>query len=873
MKNNQLHRKARCFTGLLFSTLIAVLALPGLSMAAPFGLWINPNSTNSYSDASKWIAIDGSLPGGVPGPSNDAYIFDGTLSVGAGGNFNPQQLIMGWENWHVGEFLQTGGTVRTEYWTKVGIAGNQVFNQSGGTFSAGDLAVGWINPGTSSVGTGVMNLSGGTFESRAATFIGLEGATGTINISGGTYNATGNSWGSFRIADYGTGTGTINLSGTGVVNASLYTAVGGWGNGTLNISGGTWNQASGGIVVGDAADLAWTGRGDVNQSGGTVNADYILLQKGTYNLNGGILSAYGVADTRAETTGIFNFNGGTLRARDNNADFIQGDTVEIKSAGGTVDSAGKEVWILKGMTGAGGLTKTGSGTLVLYAANSYSAGTTLNEGVLRLDNASAAGSGVITQSNASSTLQINTSGTVANAMSLFNLATLTNATLSGNKTINGTTYSVAAGSISTDSGILSGSGALTKAGNGTLVLTRSNTYSGGTTVSAGTLELGNGGSVAGNITNNATLSINRTDSSTLGNAISGTGALRKSGAGTAILTAANSYDGATTISEGVLRIGNSSALGSTNAGTVVQSGAQLRLFNGVAGSTSYGNGEALTISGDGGSFIGALRSGASGETNTYQGKVTLAANASVNAGSGTGLILDVSSGDAVDLGANTLSFLGAGTHAVKDRIVGTGGLNKDGTGVLTLAASNSFTGAVAVNAGLLNLNSATSGAAGAASSLSVATNATLLVSQSDQVNNSASVTLSGGTIQRASGVSEAFGSLNLTASSFLDFGGGTAGTITFNGLSYTPSAFLALDIANFNQGSSLVFQTTNNLSMTGFTFSGTGGFGSSSFNGSTFTITAIPEPSTLVAAAGMFGLLCTGALFRRAPHRSSSAVR
>ena len=364
---------------------LLAFALPCISMAAPFGIWNSANST--------WIPIDGALPGGVPGPGNDAYIFDGTLQVGAGGNFNPQQLIMGWESFHVGEFLQTGGTVRTEYWTKVGNAGNQVFNQSGGSFSAADLAVGWINPAVAGtpVGTGVMNLSGGTFESRAATFIANEGATGTINISGGTYNATGNGWGSFRIADFGTGTGTINLSGTGVVNASQYTAVGGWGNGTLNISGGTWNQASGGIVVGDAADLNWTGRGDVNQSGGTVNADYVFLQKGTYNLNGGTLAAYGVADTRAETTGVFNFNGGTLQARDNNADFIQGDTVEIKSGGATIDTAGKEVWVNKGMSGAGGLTKTGSGILKLDGANTYSGTTAVSQGTLTVNGSLAGG--------------------------------------------------------------------------------------------------------------------------------------------------------------------------------------------------------------------------------------------------------------------------------------------------------------------------------------------------------------------------------------------------------------------------------------------------------------------------------------------------
>ena len=390
MTNGQLHRNWLCSTCLLISTFFTVLALPSLSMAAPFGLWINPNSTFPYSDASKWIAIDGSLtPDGIPGPGNDAYIFDGTLQVGSGGNFNPQQLIMGWENWHAGEYLQTGGSTRTEYWTKVGIAGNQVFNQSGGTFSAGDLAVGWTRG--ANIGTGVMNLSGGTFESRAATFIANEGASGTINISGGTYNAIGNVWGSFRIADYGTGTGTVNLSGTGVVNAGQYTAVGGWGNGILNISGGTWNQATGGIVVGDAADLTWTGRGDVNQSGGTVNADYVLLQKGTYNLNGGNLSILGVADTRAETTGVFNFNGGTLLARDNSTNFIQADTVEIKSGGATINTTDKEVWVTKGMGGAGGLTKAGSGILRLDGANTYAGSTTVSQGTLTVNGSLAGG--------------------------------------------------------------------------------------------------------------------------------------------------------------------------------------------------------------------------------------------------------------------------------------------------------------------------------------------------------------------------------------------------------------------------------------------------------------------------------------------------
>jgi autotransporter-associated beta strand protein len=312
----------------------------------------------------------------------------------------------------------------------------------------------------------------------------------------------------------------------------------------------------------------------------------------------------------------------------------------------------------------------------------------------------------------------------------------------------------------------------------------------------------NGGSVSGNITNNANLTI-RTD---LVNVVSGAGSLTKEGAGIAALWNPNTYTGATVINGGQLMLAGAGAI-STNSAVQIASGASLRL-----------DGYYAPVD------INRTIGGLTGAGVLYSGGGTV----TVNKTSGS----DTFSGD----------------------IQGGQGLIKSGAGTLVLSGNNSFSGALAVNAGVLDLNASTGAAAASASTILVATNATLLVSKTDQVNNSAAVTLSGGTIQRASGVSEVFGSLNMTASSFLDFSGGTAGTITFSGITYTPSALLALDIANFNQGSVLVFQTTNNLSMTGFTFSGSGGFGSSSFNGSTFTITAIPEPSTYLAAAGLLAL-------------------
>jgi autotransporter-associated beta strand protein len=146
-----------------------------------------------------------------------------------------------------------------------------------------------------------------------------------------------------------------------------------------------------------------------------------------------------------------------------------------------------------------------------------------------------------------------------------------------------------------------------------------------------------------------------------------------------------------------------------------------------------------------------------------------------------------------------------------------------------------------------------------AGNLAVAAGATLLLSQSHQVNNNAAVTLSGGTIQRAGGVSEVFGSLDLTTGSFLDFGTGAVGNLTFGTYQnnqQTESALLTLN--NFMPGNSFTFSSTSfstNSVGSYFTF-GTGYVDSSITNtGSTFTITAIPEPSTILAALGLAGLM------------------
>jgi autotransporter-associated beta strand protein len=204
-------------------------------------------------------------------------------------------------------------------------------------------------------------------------------------------------------------------------------------------------------------------------------------------------------------------------------------------------------------------------------------------------------------------------------------------------------------------------------------------------------------------------------------------------------------------------------------------------------------------------------------------------------------------------GAKTLNnstyTVATGTTTTEAGVLsGSGGLTKEGAGTLFVTGDNSYEGATLVNAGVLELASTSGSAAAATPSVSVALGATLLISQSGQVNDDAEVTLSGGTIRRGVGVSEVFGLLILEEDSFLDFGTGATGELRFG--DYTPSALLT--IYNFLPGNRLVFvgpDLSGSIDDSGL-FSFQGGFTSAwDEDTGTFTVTAIPEPSAALAAA------------------------
>jgi autotransporter-associated beta strand protein len=271
-----------------------------------------------------------------------------------------------------------------------------------------------------------------------------------------------------------------------------------------------------------------------------------------------------------------------------------------------------------------------------------------------------------------------------------------------------------------DGGANGGVGAsLIKAGTGTLILTGNNTYTGGTTISQGTLQLGNGGttgSILGNVSDNAIFAIDRSDTFTFSGNISGTGSFQRIGPGTTILSGNNTYLGTTTVMSGTLQLGNGGASGSI-VGNVIDNGifainrSDAFTFGGVISGT--GSFQQL---GTGTTILTAVNS-YSGGTTISAGVLNVSADHNLGAASG-GLTLNggtLQFGSTFNL-ANTRTITlngGGGTFdtdgfntTISQRITGVGGLIKTGPGILTLSGSDSYSGGTVINAGILLVNNA-----------------------------------------------------------------------------------------------------------------------------------------------------------------------
>jgi autotransporter-associated beta strand protein len=306
-------------------------------------------------------------------------------------------------------------------------------------------------------------------------------------------------------------------------------------------------------------------------------------------------------------------------------------------------------------------------------------------------------------------------------------------------------------------GILSGTGAFTKLGAANLTLTAANTATGAITISAGTLTIGGGGtsgSIVGNVTNNATLAFNRSDAVLYAGVISGTGSVRKEGAGTLTLTGANTYSGPTNLQTGNLAISTSSVFNGTNITSGPLGLGELRFLSGnhtlvntapttiLHNAIDLGSENTVTIDSGTGSLTlaGSIQGGrffktgtgtltlsgtnTYGQTTVSAGTLAVAADANLGSAPATPsaasitldggtlqstatFTLNANRGIALNSAASALSVATGTTLTYGGAFTGTAGLTLLGGGTLLLSGSTpgTYTGATTITNGTLKIQS------------------------------------------------------------------------------------------------------------------------------------------------------------------------
>ncbi len=470
-------------------------------------------------------------------------------------------------------------------------------------------------------GSGILELT------NASNYGGGTTITGTLQLGNGTVGNDGSITGAIldngvlTLDYFGSKTvpGAINGTGTVTKNGAGSATLG--GNGTY--SGGTFLNTG-------TLDFAGTITAGVMGSATTspIGTGTLTINAGTTIDNTGTGAATLATNNFQNWNGNFTFNG--TQSLNLGTGAVQLNT-SLGVTQVTVNANTLTVGAIFGSIPGSALTKAGNGTLVLSGNNTYNGATTISAGTLQIGNGGTTGS-------------LNTSSTITdNANLVFN-----NTGILGQ----GANFSAAP---------ITGSGTLTQAGaGGTLVLTAANSYTGVTTISAGTLQVGSGGATGalgpGSVFDNATLAFKLSGPTTVANQISGSGSVVQAGAGTTTLGSVNGYSGGTTISSGTLAVGavpfGASPLGSgavtLSGGTLALKGQQqLTMTAGLLGTYFLTNPQAAYCNGNPDFHQG------SNLTNYFNGVSHTAPNyvqAQTNTGTNT---------TTFNLGANFSSYVGA----------------------------------------------------------------------------------------------------------------------------------------------------------------------------------------------------------------------
>jgi autotransporter-associated beta strand protein len=619
--------------------------------------------------------------GGVLSGTGDVLMYgSGTLVLGAANTFAPASGNAAY---------LVNGTTRVNHSSGLGVGTvhlGETFGSSPATLQIGASGVNVGNNITVRTGSGG-TLTLGNSSAGTATFSGgvtLEQGVTLANNSGGTLDLGGSM--SFN---GGQKFITLNSGHTAKISGAIGTDGGGGlvkkGDGTLQLGGantfaglyidrGTVELTAGSLAAGSTLDIGTTG-GD----GGSAAALKVSANSYTLGRNIVVQNAAGSrALETANTANTLTFSGTVTLNKSLTA------TIGNGSAAVDAEFAGE-------VSGAGGLTKAGAGTLLLSAANSYAGNTAVSAGTLRLGANDRISDDSLVDVSAGATLEVNDAydkikGLTGSGSVALGAGTGDRLRVGGD------------GADRTFSGVISGAGNVVKEGAGIWTLSGANTYTGDTKIEAGTVRLSAndrlGDDTLVNVSAGATFDLNEfydkvkgltgAGNVTLGTTagdrlrvggdnvdrtfsgvISEGGHLVKEGTGILTLSGANTYTGETKIEGGTLRLGANDRLSDDT------------LVNVSAGATFDVN-------------------------DAYDKIKGLAGAGSVALGSGTG--------DRLRVGGDHASRTFSGS------ISGGGNVVKEGTGTWTLSGTSTFSGNLAVDGGVVVAGGSSANAAHAVAS-------------------------------------------------------------------------------------------------------------------------------------------------------------
>ena len=699
--------------------------------------------------------------------------------------------------------------------------------------------------GNTTVNAGTLNISsGGLTVGSGQSLSGTGNVAGLVTVSGGGSVKPGNATGvgTLTLTDLTLGTSSVQYTfnaGTlglvSVTNPNALIASGGSGSVTLNFLGLNPNPGTHTLIDYDGAPLTPPQFAAFVQGALFSRIEAVLVDNSVntsvdLNVLGIKFPIWTGSFSTEWSTGVI---GGTknwvLNGGGAQTDFIASDKVVFNdtasAASPVVDISVADVTpsdILVdstknytingpfGIAGATPLVKTNTGKLTITGTNSFTGAVTINGGTVSVPTIS--DSGVAGTLGAGTTAIAIDNGT----LEFTGVAGSTNRGITAGAL--GAAVSTPTGSTLTLAGVVGGAGALEKKDAGTVVLTGLTNTPASVTVSAGTLQIGDGttaGSLGtGVVTNNAALIFNTPAANLAITAdIQGTGTLVKSGAGNLSLggTNPNTYTGLTTVSQGTLTANKPTGVNAIGGNLLINGGAVIYQGNNVGNQIP----DTATITLDSGTFGNVT---ASGTNPVNPGAPETVTNVVVNGGT-------FSSSRATFTATGNIGVHGGVLQGHRGALIVANSLTVDGTGVVDLDGGSATAlneprlrvgaGGLSLASGTINFNQ-TVGAAPTATSvgsrIELQGNVTSTgVSNLVRLNTAAAVAVAQVDLQGAARTFDVTGTLNVGAA------GATVSVVntspTAGGIIKAGSGNLILTGANTYNGDTVIQDGT--LTLTG----------------------------------------------------------